>query len=120
MKRTGPTNINTLNMIKEFKEKGKKEKKAVFLRIADELSKPKRREVCVNLSKISKLSKDKDVVLVVGKVLSGGELDHNVTIVAHKFSTKAKEKINSFKSKYYSLSELLKKKDLSKNIIIIK
>jgi ribosomal protein L18E len=53
-------------------------------------------------------------------VLSGGELDHNVTIIGHKFSTKAKEKINSFKSKYYSLSELLKKKDLSKNIIIIK
>lgn len=120
MKVTGPTNIITQNLITEFKTKGKKEKKAVFLRIAEELSKPKRRKICINLSKISKLSNDKDVVLVVGKVLSGGDLDHNVTIIAENFSTKAKEKIENSKSKIYKLNELLKTKTLTKNIKIIK
>ena len=60
----------------------KKQKKPFWLAVANLLLKPRRKKVAVNLTKINKLTKANDSVIVPGKVLSSGELEHNVTIAA--------------------------------------
>ena len=82
------------NIINELKEKAKKENTNTWLKIADALSKPTRKRKVINIAKINHYSKENDVVLVPGKVLSAGSLNHKVTVVAYQFSQQAKEKIN--------------------------
>jgi len=88
------TNIHLVELIEGLKEKAKKENTNAWLKIADALSKPTRKRKVVNISKINHYSKENDVVLVPGKVLSAGNLNHKVTVVAYQFSQQAKEKIN--------------------------
>ncbi len=58
----------------------------------------------VNLNKINRNTKEGDVVVVPGKVLGYGDLDHKVTVVAYSFSNSAFEKINK-KGKAVKLDE---------------
>ncbi len=62
----------------------------------------------VNLAKINRYTKDGDVVIVPGKVLGYGDLDHKVTVVAYAFSKSALEKINK-KGKAVDILEFAEK-----------
>ena len=66
-------------------------KKPIWKSVAWDLLKNPRE---VNLNKINRYTKDGDVVIVPGKVLGYGELNHKVTVVAYSFSKSAIEKIN--------------------------
>jgi len=81
----------TQNLIREVGKLGKKS--AFWKRVGYELSKPTRKRCEVRLSTINDNTKAEDTVVVPGKVLSGGELGHKVTIAALSFSGKSKEKI---------------------------
>ena len=72
----------------------------------------------MNLSKIEKYTDDNDVVLVPGKLLSGGELTKKVTIIAYNYSQKTLDKING-KAQIISIEEALKKYPNAKDIKII-
>ena len=97
----------------------KESKKPLYLRLAKELSKPSRQRRQVNLTRINHVSKENDVVLVPGKVLGSGTLDHTVTIIAYAFSGSAKERIREAKAKTMDLSEFVKSKKELKNIKIV-
>ena len=75
--------------------------------LADELDKPKRRRVAVNLSRIGRHSGEGDVVAVPGKVLASGLLGAGVTVAAYSFSESAKTKIIAAGSRAVSLTDLL-------------
>ena len=47
-----------------------------------------------NLYKLNKFTKDNEVVIVPGKVLAVGDIDHPITVAAFTFSGSAQEKIN--------------------------
>ena len=93
MKRTGPTNPLTKALIAELKTKAREDKNPFMQDIAERLSKPSRARPAVNLSKISRITKKDESVLVPGKVLSAGKLEHPVAIAALEFSKAAEEKI---------------------------
>ena len=117
MKRTGPTNPITKELISKIEEKGRTER---FWRdIARRLKKPARQKPAVNLSKISHLTKEGDIVLVPGKVLSGGSLDHSLTISALEFSGAALSKIKESGSEAIGISEFADKNPIGKNVKII-
>lgn len=65
----------------------------LFVRIAKLLLLPTRRRIETNIKKIAKFSKAGDIVVVPGKVLGEGMIDHAVEVVALSFSTSAKTKI---------------------------
>ena len=48
----------------------------------------------VNIAKINRNTKEGDTIIVPGKVLGYGELDHKVNVVAYSFSKSALDKIN--------------------------
>ena len=88
-------------------KKARENNAKIWLRVAELLEKAKRRRVSVNLSKINRYTEKGDVVVVPGKALSSGLLDHPVTVAAYAFSRKAKEKIENTGGKCLTIKELV-------------
>lgn len=116
--RTGPSNQHLVALIKELKILAIEKKVKLWKRIATELEKPTRIRRVVNLSRINKYCKDKETIIVPGKVLASGELDKKLTIAAFSFSDQALEKISG-KSKAISIQELIKENPQGKKVRII-
>ncbi len=107
MKPTGPTNPILKEFIEEIRTRGYKEKVPFLLKLADELSRQRRRKVEVNVGKIERFVKEGESVVVPGKVLGYGMLKKPVTVYAWAFSKSAEEKIKSAGGKALSLRKLL-------------
>jgi large subunit ribosomal protein L18e len=108
MKKTGPSNENLQSLIVDLKKQAIKEDVPLFKRLASELERPTRSRRIVNLSRINMNTEKDDFVVIPGKVLGSGDLDHPVTIAAYKVSTSAISKISSSKSKIVSINDLIK------------
>jgi len=117
-KRTGPTNPNLKALIQELKTLSAKHKIKIWKRIAEDLERSTRSRREVPLSRINRYTKNNDVVVVPGKVLSNGELNHKVTVGAFRYSQSASQKINK-SGKALSIGELSKLYPNGKNIKII-
>ena len=100
-------NQTLIDTIKKLNNASNESGKAIWKALAEELDKPKRRRVAINLSRIDRHTQEGEVVAVPGKVLAAGSLSKPVTIAAFSFSEGAVEKINVAKSEYMSLDELL-------------
>ncbi|MBN1786205.1 MAG: 50S ribosomal protein L18e [Candidatus Methanofastidiosa archaeon] len=93
MKKIKKTNPNLVSLIEGMRSKGYNDEVALWVALSKRLSKPTRHQSEVNISKINRFTKDGDTIVVPGKVLGSGELDHKVTVAAYKFSQVAKDKI---------------------------
>jgi len=83
------------------------------------LERPLRNYAEVNLSRINRHTKEKEVVLVPGKVLGAGELNHQLTIAAVNFSAGAKSKITAAGGLCLSIEELMSKNPEGSGVRII-
>src|SRR3989344_8445080 len=63
-----------------------------WLKVAEILSSPRSKKVNVNIERINKFSKEGEKIAIPGKVLSLGEMDKKIKIIALEFSEKAREK----------------------------
>ncbi len=88
--------------------------------VAGLLSGPTKKFSKVNLSKIDKESKENETVIVVGKILSLGEITKKIKISSYQISDSALKKINKSKIEYISLNEEIKKNPNANKIKIIK
>ncbi len=86
-----------------------KKKQGDWIYLAYLLAKPNRKLASVNIFKINKFSKENDIIIVPGKVLSQGEMDHKITLAALSFSEKAKEKAKSKGCEIKTIKELAEK-----------
>jgi len=108
-KPTGPSDPNTVALIRDLRKKGAADKKHSFWTVlSKKLAKPRRQRPVVNLSKISRYAKSDELVVVPGKVLASGEIKGSYTIAALNFSEVAEAKIVKAGGKVLSLQELLK------------
>ena len=118
-KRTGTTNPILMNLIQELKKNSNEQSINLWKRIANDLEKPTRQRRVVNLSSISRHTKENEIIVVPGKVLGSGDLEHKVTISAFQFSDGAKEKLEKAGAKIVPLLELSKENPSGKGIRII-
>ncbi len=88
--------------------------------IGEILSGPRKNLKNINLEEIDKISQDGETIVIPGKVLSQGELNKKIKIVALNFSKKAKEKLLKTKSEVSSMLEEIKKNPKAKGIKILK
>ena len=105
-------------LIGSLKKQSLEHKTGVWKRVALELERPTRNHRVVNLSKIEKYSNDNDVIIVPGKLLSGGELSKKVTIIAYNYSQKTLDKVSGV-ANIISIDEALKKYPNAKGLKII-
>lgn len=108
MTNRGPRNEELLQAIARLEKASRKQKKMLWKKVAEKLQKPSRKRVSVNIWKINAVGKKlrKKFLLVPGKVLSFGELEHPANVIAFDFSAEAKNKINK-KGKALTISEAL-------------
>lgn len=119
MRRVKSTNPNLIRLLYILRKAAIKNKAAVWRVIAEYLSKPRRKRIAVNLSRINRYTQEGDVVVVPGKVLGSGVLTHPVTIAAFAFSRQARQKIISVKGKCLSIPELIELNPKGSNVKII-
>ncbi len=119
MKPTGPTNPLLRKLIEDLRTRGYKEKIPFLLKIAEELSRQRRRRVEVNIAKLERLCKERETVVVPGKLLGYGKLSKPLTVAAWKFSKQALEKIDAAGGKAISIEELVSENPRGSNVRII-
>ena len=119
MKRTGPTNMVLKKLINDLKKASIEQDVNIWKRIALDLEKPSRNRRIVNLSKINKYAKENETLVVPGKVLGSGMLDHKIIISAYQFSVGALEKINKSGAKAVPLAKLIEESPKGKKIRIL-
>jgi len=112
------TNVHLRSLIENLKKKALKEKEDTWKRIADALSGPTRNKKVVNISKINHYSKENEIIVVPGKVLASGDLNHKITVAAYQFSKQAEEKIN-INGKTMTIPELMEKNIKNQNTRIL-
>ena len=88
--------------------KGTKESE-LRAKVYDIASRPRRRRVAVNLSKLEKCAKDNDSIIVPGKVLGTGTIGKKISICAVEFSEQALEKLKGAGCSVVSVEEILKR-----------
>jgi len=118
-RRTEITNPDLLRLIRFLRKKSRENEAAIWRRIAEMLSKPKRRRIAVNVSRINQYSKENDEVVVPGKVLGAGVINHPVKVAAFAFSEKARSKIIKAKGKCLTIPELAEMNPKGSNVKII-
>ncbi|HDZ17720.1 MAG TPA: 50S ribosomal protein L18e [archaeon] len=100
---TGPSNFYHRKLIRDLW----KTKINIWKKISKKLSGPRQNRIKANLYRINKKTKENDIIVVPGKVLGIGELDHHITIACLEYSKSAKKLIESSGSKIISIEDLL-------------
>lgn len=118
-KRTGPSNQHLVNLIADLKKKAIQDSSALWKRIATDLEKSTRNRRIVNLSRINRFTKENETIVIPGKVLGSGVIDHKVTVAAFSFSDGAVEKLKKQNCSMMTIPELMQKNTKTADIRII-
>jgi large subunit ribosomal protein L18e len=113
------TNPQINQLINILKEKAYQEETPLWKDLARRLSKPTRQRAEVNISRINRHTSDNEIILVPGKVLGSGALDHKVQVAALDFSQLAEEKITNAGGKCMDITLLLEENPQGSGIRII-
>jgi len=120
MKNFKKTNPRILKLINDLKAKSREQNVNIWKDIALRLDKPTRHYAETNLSKISRHSGKDDIVIVPGKVLGTGSIDHPVTVAALNFSATAEQLIAGAQGKCLSIEQLMETNPTGKGVRILK
>jgi len=113
------SNANLKQLALDLYRFSSENKSKFWRRIADDLLLPTRRKRLVNVFSIDLSTKDGEVVIVPGKVLGMGDINHKVTVAAYSFSQSAVEKIKQAKGSVMSIPELAQKNPKAKDVRIL-
>jgi large subunit ribosomal protein L18e len=98
-----------------------KEKRAIWKRLAKELSRSRRMRVEVNLSKIDHYAQEGSTIVVPGIVLGSGTISKKgMTVAAFRFSASAKKLIREAQGNVLTIENLKKSNPEGKGIMILK
>jgi large subunit ribosomal protein L18e len=90
-----------------------------WMRVSEILSSPRKNKLEKNLDTINKESKEGDTIVIPGKVLSVGELNKKIKVVAFSFSENAKNKILKSGGKISTIVEEIKKNPKAEGVKIL-
>ncbi|NCN64893.1 MAG: 50S ribosomal protein L18e [Candidatus Altiarchaeum hamiconexum] len=108
-----------IKLIEDLKNFNADKDYGIWNAVIRELSKSKRNARTVNLWKINKYTNEGDVIVVPGKVLGQGDIDHKVTIAAFEFSEGIKQKATNNNVRLMSIYELFNENPKGTNVKII-
>lgn len=120
LKIKGRTDPNKTTLIRFLRGAAAANETKIWALLASELSKTRRRRITVNLTRLNRISSPGDILLIPGKVLGTGSLNHRLDIAAESFSIAAKEKIVNAGGQCLTIEELVKKNPKGSQVRIIK
>ena len=95
-------------------------KSLFWRRVLELLQAASRKRVGVNIGRVSRYSKDGQLVVVPDKVLGAGVLKQKLTVAAVSFSQSAKKMIEQAGGKAITIAEAAKKNATGKDAVILK
>ncbi len=107
------------SIIRDLEVLSKKEKVAIWKRVAADLQKPTRAKREVNVAKLAQYAKDSETMLVPGKILGTGQIDIPISVVGYAISDAAKAKIIAAKGTCKTIEEEMKKNPKGSKLRII-
>lgn len=113
------TNQVVIQMVKELKHASSKNDAPIWAKLAEFALKPSSARRVVNLTKISKITKDGDVIVVPGKILGTGKISHKITISSFSISNSAAKKIIEAGGTVSTFGEMIEKYPSGKGVSII-
>jgi large subunit ribosomal protein L18e len=119
MKQIKATNPELTGLIRLLRKKATENEARIWRSIAEDLSPSRKKRIVVNISKINRHTQKDEKVVVPGKVLGTGKIDHPINIAAFAFSEQAQKKILSVKGKCMSIPELIEKDPKGSHVKII-
>lgn len=119
MRQVKSQNPELLKLIRSLRKKAKENDAAIWRDVADRLSASKRQRTAVNLSRLNRHTKQKEAVVIPGKVLGSGKLEHPLVVAAFAFSDEARQKIVQAKGKCLTISELVESIPKGSNVRIM-
>ena len=93
-----------------------KTKRRIWRKLSKKLSGPRQNRVEANLYRINNKTQKDDTIVIPGKVLANGDLNHKLTIACLSCSKPAKKKIESSGSKLITIEELLEQNPKGTNV----
>ena len=114
------TNVRLIQLIEDLKRYSREHDASIWKAIGGRLESPSKNHCEVNLSRINRYTKLSDVIVVPGKVLGAGVLDHPVTVAAVNFTDLARKKIIATGGTVVTIEELLRTLPKGSNVKIIR
>ena len=108
-RRTGPTNIELQKLIIALRKKSNADKSELWRSIAEDLSRSTRQRRIVNVSRLNRFTDENETIIVPGKVLGSGFIDHKLTVAAFSFSEGARNLIEKSGGKALRIQDFMKK-----------
>jgi large subunit ribosomal protein L18e len=118
-KRVISTNIIVRRTLRELRKAANQNNAPIWDYVAELLERPRRLRYEVNLSKINRYTKPGETVVVPGKVLGAGVLEHPVTVAALGFSEQALEKIRAAGGRAIHILQLVRENPRGSGVRII-
>jgi large subunit ribosomal protein L18e len=112
-----PDTLN--NTIWTLRNALKKNKVPIWKAVIKELSRSRSNRREVNIGELAHVTKDKEVVIVPGKILGSGEISHKLTVWCFTISEVATRKILDAGGKILPLDSFIKKYPDGKGVRII-
>ena len=112
------SNPIVIDLVQKLYTQSTEKNAPIWKDLARRLEKPNRNWANVNLSRLDRLTKKGDTVVVPGKVLGTGQLTKEVNVYSFNASQTAQEHIKKAKSTYGSIQDLLKKNPTGKGVRI--
>jgi large subunit ribosomal protein L18e len=110
----GPSNYYYRKLIRDLW----KTKRRIWKKVSKKISGPRNNRIEANLYRINKKTHENEVIIVPGKVLGIGDLNHKITIACLEYSKQAQEKIEKSGSTLLSIEDLLEQNPEGKNVRI--
>lgn len=107
MKRTGKTNPRLADLIRMLRSVSLESEAQIWREIAKRLDTSSKNYAEVNIGKINRYAQEGEIILVPGKVLGSGVLEHSVRVAALNFSDSAREKITEASGDCMTIEELV-------------
>ena len=108
-----------IDTVQKLKVAGKSNEAKIWVAVAKMLNRPRSRRVEVNIERIARYTKDNAKVVVPGKVLAKGNIDHKIELAVFAISETAAKKIKDAGGSILSIEEMINKYPDGKEVIII-
>ncbi len=108
-----------IDTIQKLKVAGKSNEANIWLAVAKMLNRSRSRRVEVNIERLAKCTKDNSKVVVPGKVLAEGNIEHKIEVALFAISETAAKKIIDAGGSILTIEEMINKYPDGKEVIII-
>jgi large subunit ribosomal protein L18e len=107
-------------LIEKLKASAREHQADVWKEVARRLEAPSNNYAKVNLSRLNRHTNSGDVVVIPGKVLGAGLVDHPISVSALNFSANARLKLLAASGTVMTIDEILDRSPNGSNVKIIR